>query len=97
MVGLSIAVLGVRYSLIGAANGATTSEYLAIAAVSLTTMVILNVWTKGYLRMFCVLFGMAVGYGASAALGHTGFFRCESKRRTAPAAFSQPVSPAMAF
>jgi NCS2 family nucleobase:cation symporter-2 len=47
VVGLSIAVLGVRYSLIGAANGATTSEYLAIAAVSLTTMVILNVWTKG--------------------------------------------------
>jgi xanthine permease XanP len=73
VVGLSIAVLGVRYSLIGAANGATTSEYLAIAAVSLTTMVILNVWTKGYLRMFCVLFGMAVGYGASAALGLLNF------------------------
>ena len=73
VVGLSIAVLGVRYSLSGAANGATTSEYLAIAAVSLTTMVILNVWTKGYLRMFCVLLGMAVGYGASAALGILDF------------------------
>ena len=73
VVGLSIAVLGVRYSLIGAANGATTSEYLAIAVVSLMTMVILNVWTKGYLRMFCVLFGMAVGYGASAALGLLDF------------------------
>ena len=73
VVGLSIAVLGVRYSLTGAANGATTSEYLAIAVVSLTTMVILNVWTKGYLRMFCVLFGMAVGYGASAALGILDF------------------------
>ncbi len=73
VVGLSIAVLGVRYSLIGAANGATTSEYLAIAVVSLMTMVILNVWTKGYLRMFCVLFGMAVGYGASAALGILDF------------------------
>jgi NCS2 family nucleobase:cation symporter-2 len=73
VVGLSIAVLGVRYSMIGAANGATTSEYLAIAVVSLMTMVILNVWTKGYLRMFCVLFGMAVGYGASAALGILDF------------------------
>jgi xanthine permease XanP len=73
VVGLSIAVLGVRYSLIGAANGATTSEYLAIAVVSLMTMVILNVWTKGYLRMFCVLFGMAVGYGASSALGILDF------------------------
>jgi xanthine permease XanP len=69
IVGLSIAVLGVRYSLVGAANGATTSEYLAIAAVSLATMVILNVWTKGYLRMFCVLLGMAIGYAVSAALG----------------------------
>ena len=32
-------------------------------------MVILNVWTKGYLRVFCSILGMAVGYAASAALG----------------------------
>jgi xanthine permease XanP len=69
VVGLSIAVLGVRYSLGGAANNEIASEYLAVAAITLTTMVILNVWAKGYLRMFCVLLGMAVGYGASAALG----------------------------
>jgi xanthine permease XanP len=69
VVGLSVAVLGVRYSLGGTSNSEMMSEYLAIFAVSLTTMVILNVWTKGYLRMFCVLLGMAVGYGASAALG----------------------------
>jgi len=73
VVGLSIAVLGVRYSLGGAANGEAMSENLAIAAVSLTTMVILNVWTKGYLRMFCVLLGIALGYGASAALGLLDF------------------------
>jgi len=73
VVGLSIAVLGVRYGLSGAANTGMTSEYLAIFAVSLTTMVILNVWTKGYLRMFCLLLGMAVGYGASAALGILDF------------------------
>jgi xanthine permease XanP len=69
VVGLSIAVLGVRYSLNGAANSEMASKYLAIAGISLATMVILNVWAKGYLRMFCVLCGMAVGYGASAALG----------------------------
>jgi len=73
VVGLSIAVLGVRYGLSGAANTGMTSEYLAIFAVSLTTMVILNVWTKGYLRMFCLLLGMAAGYGASAALGILDF------------------------
>src|SRR5262249_28394591 len=49
------------------------SEYFAILAVSLTTMVVLNVWTKGYLRMFCLLLGMAVGYAASAALGLLDF------------------------
>jgi xanthine permease XanP len=73
VVGLSIAVLGVRYGLAGAANTGMTAEYLAIFAVSLTTMVILNVWTKGYLRMFCLLLGMAVGYAVSAALGILDF------------------------
>jgi xanthine permease XanP len=73
VVGLSIAVVGVRYSLGGAANGGMRSEYLAIGALTLATMVTLNVWTKGYLRMFCVLLGMAVGYGASAALGILDF------------------------
>jgi xanthine permease XanP len=73
VVGLSIAVLGVRYGLAGAANTGSTPEYLAIFAVSLTTMVILNVWTKGYLRMFCLLLGMAVGYAVSAALGILDF------------------------
>jgi xanthine permease XanP len=74
VVGLSIAVLGVRYGLGGAANNGMTSEYFAIFAISLTTMVILNVWTKGYLRMFCLLLGMVVGYAACAALGVLDFF-----------------------
>ena len=74
VVGLSIAVLGVRYGLGGAANNGMTSEYFAIFAISLTTMVILNVWTKGYLRMFCLLLGMVVGYAACAALGILDFF-----------------------
>ena len=73
VVGLSIAVLGVRYGLGGSANTGMTSKYLAILAISLTTMVILNIWTKGYLRMFCLLLGMSVGYAASAALGLLDF------------------------
>ncbi len=74
VVGLSIAVLGVRYGLGGAANTGMASEYFTIFAISLTTMVILNVWTKGYLRMFCLLLGMVVGYAASVALGLLDFF-----------------------
>jgi NCS2 family nucleobase:cation symporter-2 len=73
VVGLSIAVLGVRYGLGGSANTGMTSKYLAILAISLATMVILNIWTKGYLRMFCLLLGMSVGYAASAALGLLDF------------------------
>src|SRR5258708_22063637 len=73
VVGLSIAVFGVRYSLGGSANTGMTSKYLAILAISLATMVILNIWTKGYLRMFCLLLGMSVGYAASAALGLLDF------------------------
>ena len=73
VVGLSVAVLGVRYGVGGAANTGMMSEHLAIFAVSLTTMVVLNVWTKGYLRMFCLLLGMTVGYAACAALGMLDF------------------------
>jgi NCS2 family nucleobase:cation symporter-2 len=32
-------------------------------------MLTLNIWTKGYTRMFCVLIGIAVSYAVSAALG----------------------------
>jgi xanthine permease XanP len=73
VVGLSIAVLGVRYGMGSAPNAGMTSQYLVIFAASLTTMVILNVWTRGYLRMFCLLLGAAVGYAVSAALGLVDF------------------------
>lgn len=35
-------------------------------------MVGLNVWTKGHLKLFCVLIGMVVGYAASWLLGIIG-------------------------
>jgi NCS2 family nucleobase:cation symporter-2 len=37
-------------------------------------MVALNVWTKGYTRMFCVLFGIVVGYAAAAAFGELDLY-----------------------
>jgi NCS2 family nucleobase:cation symporter-2 len=69
VVGLSIAVIGVRYSLGITAKRDTHPVYLVITGISLVTMIILNIWTKGYTRMFCVLIGMAVGYAASWAIG----------------------------
>jgi xanthine permease XanP len=69
IVGLSLASLGLRYGLgITDRNGFEPS-HLAITSVSLITMVVLNIWTKGYAKMFCALIGISVGYIASAAIG----------------------------
>lgn len=69
IVGLSLAALGVRYSLGLIEHDTVQPAYLAVAGLSVVTMIVLNVWTHGYTKMFCVLIGMVVGYVASAALG----------------------------
>jgi xanthine permease XanP len=69
VVGLALAGLGVRYSLGIDEQHRIKPDYVIVAGISLATMIVLNIWSKGYGRMFCVLIGMIVGYGASAALG----------------------------
>jgi xanthine permease XanP len=69
VVGLALAGLGVRYSLGIDGQHRIKPDYVIVAGISLATMIVLNIWSKGYGRMFCVLIGMIVGYGASAALG----------------------------
>jgi xanthine permease XanP len=67
--GLSLAILGARYSLgIKGGNGVQPA-FLAVAGLTLGTMVALNIWTKGYPRMFCVMIGAIVGNVAGAAMG----------------------------
>jgi xanthine permease XanP len=73
IVGLSLAALGVRYMLGFTASQGIRQEYLVISALSLATMAALNVWAKGYAKMFCVLIGMAIGYATSAAFGALDF------------------------
>jgi xanthine permease XanP len=67
--GLSLAIFGVRYSLGLQADNNIEPRALMVAAIVLITMVGLNVWTKGHLRVFCSILGIGVGYAASAALG----------------------------
>jgi NCS2 family nucleobase:cation symporter-2 len=69
MLGVTIGAVGIRY--IAGADSAQTAgiRELAVAAVSLGTMVALNVWSGGFLRMFCALLGMAAGYAISALSG----------------------------
>jgi len=73
IVGLALAAFGVRYMLGISAGHGVRQDYLVISALSLATMAALNVWAKGYAKMFCVLIGMVVGYAASAALGVLDF------------------------
>jgi xanthine permease XanP len=69
IVGLSLASLGLRYGLGITDQNVFEPSHLAIAGVSLVTMIVLNIWTKGYAKMFCALIGISVGYIASAAIG----------------------------
>ncbi len=69
MLGVTIGAIGVRYVLgVGAPEPAGARE-LAVTAVSLGTMLALNVWTGGLLRVFCALFGVLAGYAAAALTG----------------------------
>jgi NCS2 family nucleobase:cation symporter-2 len=67
--GLSLAVLGMRYCLGVATTGKIEPRHVLVAAGALGTMVVLNVWTRGYTKMFAGLIGASVGMGASALAG----------------------------
>jgi xanthine permease XanP len=69
IVGLSMAGLGVRYGLGIDAKQKINPDSMLVAGISLATMIVLNIWSKGFGKMFCVLIGMIVGYGVSLALG----------------------------
>jgi len=69
IVGLTLAGLGIRYSLGIVDQEQINLDYLSVSGISLTTMIVLNIWSKSYGKMFCVLIGMLVGYAASAAVG----------------------------
>ncbi len=70
VVGLTLAGLGVRYSMgINAQQQQINADYVIVAVISLAIMCVLNIWSKGYGKMFCVLIGMVAGYAASAVLG----------------------------
>jgi NCS2 family nucleobase:cation symporter-2 len=69
MVGVTLGALGTRNVLGIDRQGGATPADLAVAALSLGTMLALSVWGKGPLRMYSALIGMAVGYFAAGAAG----------------------------
>jgi NCS2 family nucleobase:cation symporter-2 len=69
VVGITLGAIGTRNVLgIGTLAGATPVS-LAVTAASLGTMIALNVWAPGNLRVFCALTGMVAGYVAAAFSG----------------------------
>ena len=69
IVGLSLAVYGVRFMLGITVHNEVRPAYIAVAGFTLATMIVLNIWTKGYTKLFAVLIGAAAGYAASAFSG----------------------------
>ncbi len=69
VIGMTTGAVGVRTLLGIGASAPPGTTHAVIAVVTLGTMVALNVWTKGALRLFCVLLGMTIGYMATAMLG----------------------------
>lgn len=74
--GLIVAMVGITVIKLAGSNFLAVDEGaearmadIAVAVFTLAVMVGLNVWSKGKVRLFCILIGMALGYGAAAAMG----------------------------
>ena len=67
MVGITVIPLANSYFL--AVGETDQANIIFVSCLTLIVMVGLNVWSKGKLKMFCVLISMGVGYAASYALG----------------------------
>jgi xanthine permease XanP len=68
LIGLSVGTSGLRLMFSPGAAPVTDPEW-SVAAVTLATMVALNVWATGIARMLCALIGLAVGYIAATFAG----------------------------
>ena len=69
LVGTSLAAIGCRYVIGVGVMEPVGRDYWLIAAVTLMTMVGLNVWGKGQAKLFCAMIGITTGYGAAFLTG----------------------------
>jgi xanthine permease XanP len=69
LIGVNVGLAALR-TLTGDGEAVVLSGRSAVVAgISLAVMIGLNIWSKGQLRLFCILVGMVVGYVAAAAIG----------------------------
>ena len=69
LVGAIIGLAALRLVLENNATGSLGADDAIVAACVLSVMIGLNIWSKGKLKLFCILIGMIAGYVVSAALG----------------------------
>jgi NCS2 family nucleobase:cation symporter-2 len=70
LVGIATGIVGLRTAAgVSSAGGGLAVADVGIALFTLAIMVALNVWGRGWPRLFCVLIGMAAGYACAWALG----------------------------
>jgi xanthine permease XanP len=62
---IGIAALGLMHE----PDGSAAPAEAAITLLSIAVMIVLNIWTKGRLRLFSILIGIVVGYVAALATG----------------------------
>jgi xanthine permease XanP len=70
LIGVIIGLAALRVMLGEGHDGEVPADDALIAGASMATMIALNIWNKGKLRLFCILIGMAVGYVVSGFTGH---------------------------
>jgi xanthine permease XanP len=78
--GLIVAMVGITVIRVASLNfiGRDSSDHLTesselfVSILTLSTMIGLNIWSKGKLKLFCVLIGMIVGYISSYFFGLFG-------------------------
>ena len=83
VIGLSAGVAGLR-AMLGDRVAPVSTEEWWVAALTLGTMVALNVWGTGIARMLCALAGLVIGY---AAAGWAGLMDPEGVRAVAAASW----------
>jgi NCS2 family nucleobase:cation symporter-2 len=66
---MQIAAVGLRNLLVPSSGVPPTPLDFAVAGVTLSIMIGLNVWTRGNLKLFCVLIGVTLGYACSLVVG----------------------------
>ncbi|MBN1375865.1 MAG: purine/pyrimidine permease [Dehalococcoidia bacterium] len=70
LIGIVIIPLAVKnFFGISGVDTVTTSAELTVAGITIATMIGINVWVKGKLRLYSIIIGMVVGYGLSYAFG----------------------------